>query len=679
MSWNVPVTADNQQLANLLQSALGRELQLEEVQLIGQGQGLSEGDLKAIVLSSVTGWQGVKDNYLVYPELMQTLVDYRERVIDSYLNALRHNGDNLSDLRVVLSNNSGLLPQPDIGIVAEGSRKRASDYDANFFTSRNKWKEIAGVEEFNARFRQDWKGRESGFVFDTNVYTSGHIRLPAFGPDSQKLRLVKQVRHLLKRSNNPPTSEHRQAVNDLVSKINPIQDSTIRQGLGPLEAGNFKLFSRRVEKLEEKLEKEVINQYQESRWHYGVGPDFDEAAIVMGLVHLREYWRSIPVEETDDSGTAAPLSGWDYLCQGLTQAQLSEASKRINQQRLKAAQTLHDRLCEERRAEMKRLQQRYPNQSETSLSFKSDNALYVRYLQQVELKLNEQQDAPPSAQPPLQLDLQNRQSIALFFANEAYITAAALEQVLLNQQMKLDIPISTQQYQAASLEHTAYVGEQIRNSNGSWGQALWRTAKYVDRFLQAVKTIAEKSGGQIPLAPLREQMDTLGPVVEELLTVKNDETLTTDDQKTQTADLIGQRHANRVGATLPELARQCLDRQIDLYLQSQAYLEQQHHRAEIILGIARGLFATAEAFQDERLQDLDAHQQSFSGQHYQLVQDSRLERFRVYDKGERGELICYSLPQGQLISADGLSLEDVSRWIAIHKRISRQPNPEQER
>ena len=163
----------------------------------------------------------------------------------------------------------------------------------------------------------------------------------------------------------------------------------------------------------------------------------------------------------------------------------------------------------------------------------------------------------------LQLELQKLQSSALLFAGEAYMTPAALEQVVLNQQMQLDIPLSTQQYLASSLEQTAYIGEQLTHCTDRVGKALWKTAKYADRFLNAVEAIKKLAGGQIPQASLADQTKALRPWVNELLAIKKQEL--TDDEKSHAAERSGQGNGSPWGEHLRDLARGYLDWQIDLY------------------------------------------------------------------------------------------------------------------
>src|SRR6476661_2492615 len=86
----------------------------------------------------------------------------------------------------------------------------------------------------------------------------------------------------------------------------------------------------------------------------------------------------------------------------------------------------------------------------------------------------------------LKLQLQTLQSKAMFFANEAYMTAIAAEQVVLNQQLGLGVELPTAQYLASINDQMAFVGEQMLHIKKEFGKALWKTSKYVDRILTAI-------------------------------------------------------------------------------------------------------------------------------------------------------------------------------------------------
>ncbi|BDD04279.1 hypothetical protein [Aureibacter tunicatorum] len=58
---------------------------------------------------------------------------------------------------------------------APGSQALTSDYDITFIVPNFEECEIDAVHYFNDRFRKKWKGKASGVVFDTNVYTSGFM------------------------------------------------------------------------------------------------------------------------------------------------------------------------------------------------------------------------------------------------------------------------------------------------------------------------------------------------------------------------------------------------------------------------------------------------------------------------------------------------------------------------
>ena len=104
-------------------------------------------------------WEKVKKKYLKDKETMQGLIKFRKEEVGKIINevrtSLKTDAENLKD-------------------IAPGSTDLTSDYDVTFDAGENKSLEGKAVKEFNKLFRDRW-GKESGTIFDTNVYTTGHM------------------------------------------------------------------------------------------------------------------------------------------------------------------------------------------------------------------------------------------------------------------------------------------------------------------------------------------------------------------------------------------------------------------------------------------------------------------------------------------------------------------------
>ncbi|MGC1248064.1 MAG: hypothetical protein WA865_17755, partial [Spirulinaceae cyanobacterium] len=432
------------------------------------------------------------------------------------------------------------------------------------------------VEAFNQLFQSNW-GRESGIVFDTNVYTSGHMRPDAFKGDGAKLNLVNKIVKKLgdiEEEGNLPTAEQRAEINSLVSRINGLQDVTITDTLPPLEVSNLEAFEEIVTRLRTTLQRTVRQQYQSSKEQYGAGPEFDELANVMSLVHMREFWHQQGSEESE----------WSYMEQRLTNNELPENIRNLNQERLDLANQTHHQLAEERQEKIAQLQQQFPGYSQANLEMRATNELYVEYLRLIRNQLNniraaEEAGVASKRIKTMRLRLQELQSKALFFANEAYMTAIAAEQVVLNQQIGLEVELPTAQYPASIAEQTAFIGEQIERYENNPGRALWKTAKYVDRVLTAIETIHRQTGRQVPGPEIMQQVVNMRPLVRELLVnVKKNADLN-DLQKDEAAiNLVSEYPTvfdSNQSLESSEWGRILLNLQIDVNLQVQEYLMNQ--------------------------------------------------------------------------------------------------------
>jgi hypothetical protein len=477
-----------------------------------------------LVVKSAGDWNKVKKTYVKVPNLMKQILAYREREVLNIYNQAYNSNQELSQLDLVVGGNVIVRNNP-IDLVAAGSNDLTSDYDVTFAAEAGNEKlESLAVREFNKFFRQKWT-LESGIIFDTNVYTTGHMRPPAFKGDGKKLKLVnnlvEKVGELRKFEKIPPQNltqdqiierdQRRNEINELVSIINGLKNEGTPINLPQLEWSNVREFTKHITSLqEEKLAPKVAQEYQDSKDSYGAGPEFDDLAMVMSLVHMKEFWEEQP----------KGFPNWDDVKSGLTGNNVPDDVKNLNAERLEQASDIHTELVKEREDKIKQaeeqLRQKDPKQAKrANIEMRANNLLYEEYLLKIDEKRSEVEKAEENLRQirkaeqsgkqsgdqskealkqvnALKLQLQTLQSKAMFFANEAYMTAIAAEQVVLNQQIGLGVELPTAQYLASINDQMAFVGEQMVHIKKEFGKALWKTSKYVDRILTAIDKTSEQ-------------------------------------------------------------------------------------------------------------------------------------------------------------------------------------------
>jgi hypothetical protein len=477
-----------------------------------------------LVVKSAGDWNKVKKTYVKVPNLMKQILAYREREVLNIYNQAYNSNQELSQLDLVVGGNVIVRNNP-IDLVAAGSNDLTSDYDVTFAAEAGNEKlESLAVREFNKFFRQKWT-LESGIIFDTNVYTTGHMRPPAFKGDGKKLKLVNnlvdKVGELRKFEKIPPQNltqdqiierdQRKNEINELVSIINGLKNEGTPINLPQLEWSNVREFTKHITSLqEEKLAPKVAQEYQDSKDSYGAGPEFDDLAMVMSLVHMKEFWEEQP----------KGFPNWDDVKSGLAGNNVPDDVKNLNAERLEQASDIHTELVKEREDKIKQaeeqLRQKDPKQAKrANIEMRANNLLYEEYLLKIDEKRSEVEKAEENLRQirkaeqsekqsgdqskealkqvnALKLQLQTLQSKAMFFANEAYMTAIAAEQVVLNQQIGLGVELPTAQYLASINDQMAFVGEQMVHIKKEFGKALWKTSKYVDRILTAIDKTSEQ-------------------------------------------------------------------------------------------------------------------------------------------------------------------------------------------
>jgi hypothetical protein len=226
------------------------------------------------------------------------------------------------------------------------------------------------------------------------------------------------------------------------------------------------------------------------------------------------------------------------------------------------------------------------------IEMRANNLLYEEYLVKIDEKRDEVRKAEKKLQAAeksgeqstkaleqevnaLKFELQELQSKAMFFANEAYMTAIAAEQVVLNQQLALGIKLPMAQYLASINEQTAFVGEQIGHLHANFGKALWKTAKYVDRIVLAINTISKLTAQLAPNRDIMEKVGKLEGLATTLLKdVKKNPDVKRDEKDTKAKEIAEKTEENSslLGTNTSQLARNILNLVIDVNISVQSHL-----------------------------------------------------------------------------------------------------------
>jgi hypothetical protein len=264
-----------------------------------------------------------------------------------------------------------------IKMVAVGSNDLTSDYDVTFSAGAGNEKlESCAVREFNRLFRKEWT-LESGIVFDTNVYTSGHMRSEAaFKGEGKKLGLINKLledlnkirkeihHHILKKktvkypnykgNKGGNILEKRDKINDSIKIINGLGNEGVPIALKELEVdldkpqrNNIKWLRQAIIEVQPSLTETVSQQYNESKDDYGAGPEFDELAMVMSLVHMKELWEKQP----------QGFPNWTEVEKSLTGDNVPDNVKTLNEGRLERTSKIDTELVTEREDKMKQAEE----------------------------------------------------------------------------------------------------------------------------------------------------------------------------------------------------------------------------------------------------------------------------------------------------------------------------------
>lgn len=413
-------------------------------------------DYKEMV-NKAGSWDKVKKNYLKDTKTMQGLIKFRKEEVGSIINevrkSLKTDAHNLKD-------------------IAPGSTDLTSDYDVTFDGGENKSLESKAVKEFNKLFRERW-GKESGTIFDTNVYTTGHMPT---GEDKKEKEKDKG------RTQWQMTKEGEKKSDKLLDEMALLK---IRRNMSQSQW--------------EKYKKNMLNGIK------------DKNTKKETEVRLKKVEQLHQESQEELKNKISSLTKKHESLLKKLKSKLNNKNKKKDTEMAANNQIYESYLTkvEENLTKLEALKTEVEDQK-------------VRTKKQAE-KLDK-----------LTLELQEMRSKALVFANEAYHTGGAVEHVVLNQQMGQGISINNTQYLQSANEQTGFAVEQI-NDHKNMGMALWKSSKYVDRLCDAINNIHKnhkEEGFKLP-----EKQKGMSTLATELLKIKKskDEKLATDKQKSNAA------------------------------------------------------------------------------------------------------------------------------------------------
>ncbi len=122
------------------------------------------------------------------------------------------------------------------------------------------------------------------------------------------------------------------------------------------------------------------------------------------------------------------------------------------------------------------------------------------------------------------MQLNELQSKALFFSNEAYHTGPAAEHVVLTQQLRLGVPLGVDEYLVSINEQLGFAMEQATEGK-TLGKALWKSSKYMDRVNFALGKLKEEHLNlyNSAFSDIQEEIDKMKKVFDELILIKKEE------------------------------------------------------------------------------------------------------------------------------------------------------------
>jgi hypothetical protein len=470
------------------------------------------------LVKNLEGWNQIKQKFVEYPPLMRQIIAERIRVVDrNYREAIKdiyqnpENFTNEPEMIKMLKTDEGKARLKEVKLLPIGSKDLTSDYDATVVGKPGDGAlEILAVIAFNKRFQQDW-GRESGTVFDTNVYTTGHmpasslsnqgqqyssrsalaghvkdiqtleqkleeIRAPertTIKDEKQRRDMEQQIRKLIRDKKND--------IKEAVSKINNLRKASGEKRLTTEEV--IKQLDADLDSNKTDLKKQI--QQEEGSGNVGVKKETRRIIAkneeIMSLVKMRrfmteEQWRDYSQSMRDRGADSSLFEQADSIyktLQGELDTRKSTLPDTVKDPENYASNRLYEEKLGElipRLQELKQLREKYKGLKQKDIP--GDKLARVQVLN---------------------IEVNQIQSEALFFANEAYHTGGPVEHVVLNQQMRLDLDVNAQKLSHSVNEQTGFIMEQTEHVSTDdpkgFGKSLWKSAKYLDRICNAAEKL----------------------------------------------------------------------------------------------------------------------------------------------------------------------------------------------
>ncbi len=374
---------------------------------------------------------------------------------------------------------------------------------------------------FNKKFKQEWP-QESGTVFDTNVYTTGHMPASSLSNRGQQYSQMNAVRSNLKdieklqqklqelregmkerttqtainkarrmeRQLERLISEKKTEIRETLTQINNLRNASGEKPISASSVINAETTSEAIKTVDSSLNtmrtdlKGKIDAENETKL-VGLSEDalgqMARDQKIMSLVKMKRFMTDAEWQHYSDMMREA---GADESLFAEAKTVSDALGQKLHDRKDSLPDTVRDaenhaanRLYEETLAEL------IPNLNRL-------NELREKYKGQ-ELENIPSQDLLEIQ--TLNTEVKQIQSQALFFANEAYHTGGPVEHVVLNQQMRLGLEVEPKDFSLSVNEQTGFIMEQTEKvkTDEDFGKSLWKSAKYLDRICDAAEKLGE--------------------------------------------------------------------------------------------------------------------------------------------------------------------------------------------
>jgi hypothetical protein len=319
--------------------------------------------------------------------------------------------------------------------------------------------------------------------------------------------------------------QREQKIREKINEINGLRRANPNSTQEELLSDNIHdLKSEQIEEQKEsvqhRLTEEVGQEKNQNRTSEAAQAQLAADRDVMALLKQRRYmtdeeWLGSTNQAGERGGGYRDrmLTSTDESVRAATAARLDKADEIYN----RATQELHQKIVELNRNKSSKEQVLDTNgAAETDATkimtanedaqLEAFNRLYEHYLKKAQdirdllenYKKMRSGETPRTLDPEqldseidrLTIELNEMQSKALFFANEAYHSGPAVEHVVLRQQLELEIPLEIDEYLLSINEQVGFAMEQV-TADKSLGKALWKSAKYMQRVTYAITEITK--------------------------------------------------------------------------------------------------------------------------------------------------------------------------------------------